>query len=422
MSVKIDEAFVKSVTPPAKGSKPYWDSEVKGFAIRVYAPTARHPEGQRSFLISYYVNGVEKRHTIGNFPLWSAAAGRAEAKKLRKRIDQGEDPALAKREAREAPTVADLAERYRRDYLPSKSPASRKADAAMIEKEILPVLGKRKVAEVHEGDAEALHKAISKSKSTSARWRNSEKGRVVRANRVAALGSKMFALAYKKLPGEDSAWRDASLPNPFKGLERNQEEGRERFFSTAEIAALGDALAEHTGPAADCLRLILLTGARPGEAMRAHWDEFADQGFWDKPSAHTKQKKRHRVPLSPPATELVSRLRSEREEGAEFVFPGRIKGKPIREMRRVWEKVTKRAGLEGEIIYTLRHSFASIGVGGGLSLQIIGKLLGHSTSATTTRYAHLADDALREATNRIGSTIAGAGKNGDNVVTLARSK
>jgi integrase len=404
MPIKLDERAVRTAKAPAKGAITIWDSEVKGFGFRVFAPTRRNPEGARAFFINYWTAGVERRLTIGDFPVWSTLAARNEAKALRKRIDQGEDPARERREAREAPTVKDLAERYRREHLPRKAPSSQKADWAMIEREILPVLGERKVASVHFGDMASLHERITAS------------GRPVRANRVLSVASKMFALSLKPMAGEDAPWRDAAQGNPCKGVERNQEEGRERFFSSAELAALSDALAEHDIPAADCLRIILLTGCRPGEAMRATWTEFDEPGYWSKPSAATKQRKVHRVPLSPAASELVEKLRRKRIDD-EFVFPGRIKGRPLRELRGVWDKVTRAAGLEGALVYTLRHSFASVGAGGGLSLQIIGKLLGHTVARTTERYAHLSGNVLEEAAAKIGAVIAGAGKGG-NVVPL----
>ena len=111
---------------------------------------------------------------------------------------------------------------------------------------------------------------------------------------------------------------------PFQGVERNHEEGKERFFSPAEIAALTDALAAYgETSAANCIRLMMLTGCRPGEAMRATWAEFAEPGFWDKPSAHTKQRKRHRVPLGAAAAEFIEGLRRSAPEGVTFVFPDR---------------------------------------------------------------------------------------------------
>jgi integrase len=406
MPTKLDERTVRTAAPPANGAISIWDSEVKGFGLRVYAPALRHPEGARAFFINYRALGTERRLTIGEYPTWSAMAARAEAKALRKRIDSGEDPARERREAREAPTVKDLAERYRAEHLPRKAPSSRKADWAMIEREILPILGERKVADVHHGDMVALHRGITARRPAG-----------VRANRVLSVASKMFALSLKPMAGENAPWRDAAQGNPCRGIERNQEQGRERFFSTAEISAISDALAEHDTPAADCLRLVMMTGCRPGEAMRATWAEFDEPGFWDKPSQHTKQRKRHRAPLSPPATELIAKLRSKRD-GSEFVFPGRLKGQPLRELRGCWEAVTARAGLEGARIYDLRHSFASVGAGGGLSLQIIGKLLGHTVARTTEKYAHLADDPLQEAVKKIGAAIAGAGKGSGNVVPL----
>jgi integrase len=408
MPTKLDEKTVKKKVAPARGAVSIWDSEVKGFGLRVYAPTPRHPEGAKAFFMNYRTLGVERRLTIGEYPTWTALAARVKAKALRKEIDSGGDPARERREAREAPTVADLAERYRREHLPSKAPRSQVGDLAMIANEILPVIGERKVTSVHFGDIKALHEKIT------------ARGAMVHANRVLAVASAMFELALRPMAGEDAAWRDQAQGNPCRGVKRNQEQGKERFFSATEILALTDALTAYgETSASNCLRLIMLTGARPGEAMRATWAEFAEPGFWDKPSAHTKQRRRHRIPLSPGATEFVERLRVKggRESDA-FVFPGQKKGTPLTEIRTAWEAVARAAGVTDARAYDLRHTFASIGAGGGLSLQIIGRLLGHTKAATTQRYAHLADDPLREAAAKIGAAIAGAGKDAGNVVTL----
>jgi integrase len=166
---------------------------------------------------------------------------------------------------------------------------------------------------------------------------------------------------------------------------------------------------------------MMLTGCRSGEAMRSTWAEFADVGFWDKPSAHTKQRKRHRIPLSPAATEFIERLRgSEHPDGAAFVFPGQKTGTALKQIRTAWKAVTEAAVVTDAWAYDLRYTFASIGAGGGLSLQIIGRLLGHTQSRTTQRYAHLADDPLREAAAKIGAVISGVRKEGGSVVTLAK--
>lgn len=406
MPVKIDEKTVKTTPAPEKGATTIWDSEITGFGLRVFAPTQLHPGGARSLFVNYRSAGIERRYTIGAWPTWSAAAARAEAKELRKIVDRGGDPALERAKARSAPTVTDLVQRYRDEHLSRKAPASQAADLGMIENYILPAIGKRRVADVHQGDIADLHAKITKS------------GKPVHANRVLSLASKMFAIARNPLPGENDAWRSAVQGNPCAGIERNVETGRERFFSATEIVKISEALAKHDTPAADALRLVMLTGCRPGEALQAVWSQFdAEPGSWVKPASATKQRALHRVPLSPAASELVERLRSNRREGDDRVLP--FDGEPKWELYRLWAEIRAATGLkETDVPYTLRHSFASFGAAGGLSLLVIGKLLGHSLTKTTLRYAHLGDDPLRAAAAQIGAAITNAGKDGGNVVQL----
>ena len=207
------------------------------------------------------------------------------------------------------------------------------------------------------------------------------------------------------------------MGNPCKGVARNPEQGRERFLSRVELARVVEGLdAYGRTPAADCIRLIMLTGCRPGEAILATWAQFdAQPGFWIKPAATTKQRREHRLPLSAPALQLVDGIRARRGEGIEptdYVFPGQIPGQPLQQLRTCWDAVCKHAGLAGVRIYDLRHTFAAMGAGGGLGLPIIGRLLGHTQARTTQRYAHLADDPLREAADKIASAITKAGEGG----------
>jgi integrase len=399
MQRRLSNEFVDNIAAPASGALTFWDDDpkVRGFGIRVYAG------GARSFFLNYRIDGRERRYTIGAFPAWSASAARERAKELRKLIEQGHDPTLDKRERREAPTVLHLIDRYIEEHLPTKSVAeAREADERRMLAEIGKWLGKHtKVTAVHGGDIRKMHREITDS------------GRPVRANRILAIASKMFSLALVPMAGETRPWRDATLGNPCKGIKRNHEEGKERFYSQAELAAISDALAEYPGQeSANCVRLIMLTGCRPGEAVLATWDQFdAEPGYWIKPSAHTKQRKSHKLPLSPPAIELVDRLRKMRAGGATWMFPGHIAGEPIAALWHVWHFVRDHAGLGRDArLYDLRHTFASVGAGGGLSLPIIGRLLGHTQARTTQRYAHLADDPLRQAAEKIAGVIAGAGE------------
>jgi integrase len=405
MAGKLTTRQIDSEPAPGKGAITLWDGEVKGFGARIFAPSKRHPKGARSFFLNYRFDGVERRYTIGSRPEWSVEAARDEAKEQRRLVNQNKDPTVDKRERREAPTIQDLVDRYEREVIPTRrlDNKARLNDEKRILALISGCLGKyTKVADIHGGDIEAMHKRLT-----------TERG-AVRANRILAVASKAFARALVPLAGERKPWRDAAQGNPCKGIQRNHEEAAGRLYSPAELAAISDALAEYKGSiSADCVRLIMLTGCRPGEAMKARWEEFdRELGYWIKPSAHTKQKKEHRLPLAAPALALIEQLRAKRGGGAAWVFPSDRPDEPITALWHVWHFIRERASLPADArLYDLRHSYASTGAGSGLSLPIIGKLLGHTTARTTQRYAaHLADDPLKAAVNKIGAVISGAGQ------------
>jgi integrase len=94
-----------------------------------------------------------------------------------------------------------------------------------------------------------------------------------------------------------------------------------------------------------------------------------------KPSARTKQKKEHRVPLSAPARQLLCEIKSQ-ASNSPYVFPGRVPGEPLQEIKSFWAGVCKQASLEDCRIHDLRHTYASILASAGLSLPVIGALLG----------------------------------------------
>lgn len=219
--------------------------------------------------------------------------------------------------------------------------------------------------------------------------------------------------------------------NPARGIERFPEERRERFLSPDEINRLSQALIDHVASAirpneankvANAIRLLMLTGARRSEVLSATWDMFdLDAGVWTKPSSHTKQKKPHRVPLSPPALQLLQKIRAREKHSSSYIFPSRARStRPhLTELKKSWSRICRLADLEGVRIHDLRHTYASILVSGGASLPIIGALLGHTQDQTTHRYAHLMDNPLREATTRVAAIIDGDG-NAD-VIKIERS-
>ncbi len=378
-----DAIAVKEIEPPEKGNRIVYDSEIKGFGVRVTAA------GSRSFILNYVIAGRERRFTIGNYPSWGVEQARIRAAELRREIDNGIDPLSIREEARAAPQMADLVEKYRVTHLQKKREKSRISDEGNLINWVLPALGGMKVADVTFSDIDALHRKISKKAP-------------IQANRVVALLSKIFSLAIR--------W-EMRADNPCKGVEKNPETKRKRYLSQVELARLIEVLNESgEAQSANAIRLLLLTGARRGEVLGATWHQFDLQaGTWTKPSAATKQKAEHRVPLSAPAVELLRAMQAdclkvEADKRSPFLFPG-AEGKPQQDIKKFWAGVIRKAEIQDVHIHDLRHTYASILVSAGLSLPIIGALLGHTQVQTTSRYAHLLDDPLRAATEQAASLI-----------------
>jgi len=208
----------------------------------------------------------------------------------------------------------------------------------------------------------------------------------------------MFSLAVKW------GWRS---DNPVKGIERYQEERRERWLSDGELRRLLGALSDHPNQrAANAVRFQLLTGARIGEVLASRWSDVdMERGVWLKPSHHTKQKRAEHLPLSAPALTLLSEMRERANVSERFLFPGNAPDKPLQGIKKFWRGVTERVGLKDYRLHDNRHTHASHLVSSGLSLEIVGRLLGHTSPMTTKRYAHLADDPLHAATERFGSKM-----------------
>jgi len=140
----------------------------------------------------------------------------------------------------------------------------------------------------------------------------------------------------------------------------------------------------------------MLTGARVGEVRQARFEHFnLEHLTWTKPAVITKQRRVHRVPISDEAAAIVRQRRQAVFAGCPWLFPGDVPGQPVQEIRRFWRRIQAEAGIEDVRIHDLRHTFASLLVSGGASLEMIGKLLGHSQMQTTQRYAHLMDSPLR---------------------------
>ena len=162
------------------------------------------------------------------------------------------------------------------------------------------------------------------------------------------------------------------------------------------------------------IRLLLFTGCRLREILNLRWEHVdLERGLLFLPDSKSGRKT---VILNAPALTVLNELK----RIGPFVVPGDNPENPRADLKRPWEAITNRAGLNGVRLHGLRHTYASFGAGGGLGLPIIGRLLGHSQVSTTARYAHLDNDPLRRASEAIAGRISAAlqGKGSGSIVRL----
>ena len=418
---KVSEVHLtKRVVEATDPGKYAWDNEVRGFGVRVTV------KGTRSFVYRYKADKRQGYEPIGRFPALTVEQARDKAKTLAGKhgVDHRELREQALKERRRAKTVADLEAHYLGDYAEARDlrPATLR-DARIVLRLIPETLRATKVDAVTIPDIRNLHGDAKKRSG------------VYQANRLLAVLSKMFSLAIEE------GWRTGD--NPCRGVKKFGEDQRWRNLSESEVARLLDACdayhgkgrawrkgqakvqegAEDVGEAlevvwqhnaADAVRLLLFSGARLQEVLRATWAEFnLEAGLWNKPSAHTKTKRQHRLELDGPALDLLKEMRERDPDGA-FLFPGEpvvnergeAEARPRSDLKRPWAWISKEAGLEGVRLHDLRRTTASFMISGGASLATVGKALGHTQAATTARYAQLSQSVQREELKRAGQRMA----------------
>ena len=396
MAQQLNDRMARRTTcPDGKHHVICWDDRLAGFGLRVTA------KGARSWVVGYRCNGRQRRYTIGSTDVWGVGAARDEAREILRDASRGIDRMAERNASRDAPTVRDLWTKYDQEQLPQRAKRAQADVRAMWEKDVLPVIGNRKVESITPEDIDKVHRKVTDS------------GRPVRANRVIENMRRVFNLAIRW------GWIEK---NPNAGFHRNPEHNRERYLTAEEIGRLHQALNNcYERASAEAIQTLMLTGARMGEVLNMRWDQLdLDNGVWVKPPAATKQRRSHRVVLSGP---VIALLRKRETATGEYVFPGR-NGKPMAQVRKTWLSACREAGLvkqvgervtkPGEVkptyeptvrLHDLRHCFASILAASGYGLKVIGDLLGHSQTQTTNRYAHLIDEVQRAAAERVGTVI-----------------
>jgi integrase len=393
---------LRTVNAAAPGDRDVflWDEDLKGFGLKIT------PSGAKIYVAQGRINGRPKRYTIGRHGSpWTPDLARQEAEDILYAMSKGEDPTEAKRKARKDLSVAELVDLYFAEGCGTKKASTIAVETGLAERHVKPRLGKRMLKSLSRADLEKFLADVAAGKTkanvkTKARGRAIVKGGQGTANRTMDLIASMLAFAVT---------RELRPDNPARGVRKFKPKVRERFLSPKELADLGTALSAALAEgenrhAVYAIRLLMLTGCRKSEILTLRWDWIdTTHGVLRLPDSKTGSKT---VPLGAPALELLAGL--PRVDGSSHVFPSTTGKGHLVGIQKIWSCIRAKAGLDEVRLHDLRHSYASVGASGGDSLYVIGKLLGHNQQRTTQRYAHLADDPVRAAADRISKQIAAA--------------
>ena len=372
---KLTKRHIEAL-PPREKEYFVWDDQLKGFGVRVY------PNGGKRYVAQAFRQRKTIRVQIGRYETLTFEKAKARARQAIADIDQGRNPNREKKTERLSPTVAQLAERFLEEYVPHHcKPRTQVEYRHAVDRYILPALGSIKVTALARDDVAALHHEM--------------RDKPYQANRTLGVISKMMNQA--------EAWGlRPDRTNPCYHIRKYRETKRERFLSPDELARLGKALDEEQSlaPAAvTAFRLLLYTGARLSEIQTLKWDYVRGSRI-HLPDSKTGAKT---IPLNGPALEVLAGAK--RVDGNPWVIVGTAEGSHLTDLQKPWRRVRKAAGLDDVRIHDLRHTFASEAVMGGESLPMVGRILGHTQTQTTARYAHLADDPLQGASERIATSL-----------------
>ncbi len=401
--MKISKRTVDLLAP--KGARCFvWDFEVSGFGLRIEA------SGRKTFICRYRRGGIRRQYTLGRSGVITAEQARLEARRVLGSAVLGDDPSGTRREQRAAILVRELVDEFLAGHGPKLKSRTRADYESALRRHVVPALGYLRAETVLARDLNRIHLRLA--------------DHPYRANRIITYVSSVYSWGA----------RNGYLPkgcNPARDVKRFREEGRERYLTANELDRLGAVLrqaetqglpwmirasgdaAKHIPKSAahvevyprhvtGAIRLLLLTGCRLREFLNLRWDEVdLERGVLLLPDSKTGRKP---VVLNGAACSVLSSL----TRLGRFVIPGTDTERPRHDLKRPWDHIRSAASIEDVRIHDLRHTHASIGAGEGFGLPIIGRLLGHASPMTTQRYAHLADDPVRRASEVIGNRLRDA--------------
>jgi integrase len=346
----------------------------EGFAMTIF------PSGKQSFIFIYHFQGRKRRMTLGKYPQCKLAEARILYREALKVLEDEKDPALEKRKekitARDASTVEGLIDEYLEKWAkPNKR--SWKADERCLNKDVKPLWGKLKAADITRRDIVLLLDKIN------------DRGSPIAANRTLACIKKMFNFGVE---------RDIITASPCIAVKAVASENRrDRVLTEDEIRILWSALDQQTNQDNPLhvihmseqtklvLKLQLVLAQRKGEIVSAEWSEIdLKTGWWTIPAIKAKNNQTHRVPLSPFAINLLIEVKKLGGD-SRFLFPAKQKDSHI--TGGSVDHAVRRSTFNGVNAWTphdCRRTAASYMTSLGNSRLVVSKILNHSESGSVT--------------------------------------
>lgn len=374
--VNLDGNFARRKHPVWASEYMVWDIELPGFGLRI------RPTGSAFWTVRVRHRGKQRRVTLGRVEDVDAVLARNQARRLLAEVALDGLPKRAVVKA--TPSMNDYVETYWTDISRYWKPSTTKRNRDAWRKDLAPAFGEMRVADIMPADV--------------VRWRDDCAGDAeAKFNRAVPVLASLLKYA-------EALHLRRKGSNPCRGLSRYRREPKERYLTPLEYRRLAGSLreAEARSPAeVAIIRLLLYTGARVGEIRDLQW-EWVRPPHLALPDSKTGPKT---IWLNSQALAILEAV--PKVEGSPFVFPNRKRNGSVK-LDMWWTKFRRTCSMPDLRIHDLRHSFASTAIMDNVPLATIGKLLGHLLPETTAKYAHLSDDVIADAAQRISGSLAEA--------------
>lgn len=354
-----------------------WDQKLSGFGVKI------SPTGRKSYILKYRnTAGVQRKPTIGVHGQITCEQARQIAQQWMALIAQGKDPMDERHQKKAEIAFGDLFDIYlKRHAKPHKK--SWKYDEEQYGRHIAPRIGNKKLSAITQQDIANLHAKLAE-----------ESGKAT-ANHILSLITAIYNKAIE--------WGYFQQQSPTRFIKKFREKSRDRFIQLEELPRFQQALAEEKSEILrDFIHMLLLTGQRKSNVLSMRWGEISfSRKEWHIPE--TKNGESHTVPLVPDALSILERRKAQSE--SPFVFPGEGASGHLRDPKRAWHRLLKRADIKDLTMHDLRRTFGSYLAINGASPFIIGKALGHKNIKSTQVYARLNLGAIREQMEQANSIM-----------------